>query len=200
MHSESLKTEVLNGQDQAATLRARALEFKPIVPILTLIGGPQGTGKTSLAENLIHRAKKLDPSIWIAEETDGLISNRLILITTPEDQSLVGCYTKIKSVLENPARSNGHNDFCVIVNRARSREEGRRVFDRLDRAVEKHLGLRLTPLGAVPEDPFMALSLKKQSLLVSCYPSSPASLAVHGLAERLLNHLQKTGMEEDVWR
>ncbi len=124
-----------------------------------------------------------------------LVSDRIVMVTTPDPASLMDSYTAIKAVVgKDPSKT-----FSVIVNRVGNGAEGRRIFERIESVVAKYLGIQLESLGEVPEDPFMSLSHKKRSPLVSCYPGSPASLAVHGLAERLLTQFQKTAFRGSAW-
>ena len=75
--------------------------------------------------------------------------------------------------------------FQLIANSVASETEGRRVFQRLKKACDQFLAVRLDFLGAVPTDKHVRLAVRQQKALLELYPNSPAGMALRRIAVKL---------------
>jgi flagellar biosynthesis protein FlhG len=71
------------------------------------------------------------------------------------------------------------------VNMARSEFEARKTFTQLTRVAERFLQVNLRWAGWVPWDSEVPEAVRRQQPLVDMAPSTPATRAIDGLAERL---------------
>ena len=108
-------------------------------------------------------------------------ATRLVLLTMPEAAALTDAYALAKIV---SLQVRGL-PVDVVVNRARSEEEGRAAFDRLAGAAERFLQRGLRYLGSAPEDPRLRDTINQPDHLLSP-DGSPALRALRAMAaERL---------------
>ena len=88
-------------------------------------------------------------------------SDLSVIVATPEPHSLTDAYALIKILSEEINRK----EFYVIINQARTIEEGQHVFLRLNEVAIKFLKTKLTFLGTVTHDPALhSLILRRQIL------------------------------------
>ncbi len=84
-----------------------------------------------------------------------------VIVATPEPHSLTDAYALIKILSEEINRK----EFYIVINQARSVEEGQHVFLRLNEVAIKFLKAKLHFLGAVAHDPALnSLILRRQIL------------------------------------
>lgn len=110
-------------------------------------------------------------------------AHRVVLIATPEPTSITDAYATMK-VLN---RTNGEQDFHLMVNRAASEEQGLEVFQTLRRAAEHFLNVRPTYLGSVARDPNVQRAVYRQQPVMLLHPDSPASRDFRSLAGKLVD-------------
>jgi flagellar biosynthesis protein FlhG len=83
-------------------------------------------------------------------------------------------------------RERGIQRVHVIANMVRSPVEGRALYDKLARVVEKFLPeASLAYLGAIPQDDALRRAVQKQKPVVEAFPSAQASAAFRELAGRI---------------
>jgi flagellar biosynthesis protein FlhG len=104
-----------------------------------------------------------------------------LVIVTPEPTSLTDAYALIKVLSTRYAE----NSFAVLVNMARSEFEARKTFTQLTRVAERFLQVNLRWAGYVPWDSEVPEAVRRQQPVIELAPSSPATRAIAGLAERL---------------
>ncbi len=95
-----------------------------------------------------------DPNSIVRSLTLG--GDTLVVVTTPEPQSIRGCYRLIKLV----ATASPVRHVEVVVNRARSVAEGADAFDALHRTTLAVMGQPLRSLGVILEDPRVAEAVR----------------------------------------
>ena len=84
-----------------------------------------------------------------------------LIVATPEPHSLTDAYALIKILSEEINRK----EFFVVINQARTVEEGKHVFLRLNEVVMKFLKSKLNFVGSVTHDPALNnLILRRQVL------------------------------------
>jgi flagellar biosynthesis protein FlhG len=104
-----------------------------------------------------------------------------LVIVTPEPTSLTDAYALVKVLSTRYAEHN----FAILVNMARSEFEARKTFTQLTRVAERFLQVNLRWAGWVPWDSEVPEAVRRQQPLVDMAPSTPATRAIDGLAERL---------------
>jgi flagellar biosynthesis protein FlhG len=105
-----------------------------------------------------------------------------LVITTPEPTALTDAYAYIKVThAEDPAA-----DLRVVVNMAGSAAEGQRTYQTLLKACQSFLKLTPPLAGVVRRDKKVAECIRRQSPLLTKYPSSEAAQDIEGVVDRLL--------------
>lgn len=116
-------------------------------------------------------------------------ADEVLLVVTPEPTSVTDAYATIKVL----ARRYGRRQVSVVVNRASKRDleqTARAVVRHLQYVVDRFLGrdapVTLTLRGAIPEDPAVGDSVRRQCLLALFNPDAPACRAIAELGEALV--------------
>ncbi|GFK92761.1 Flagellum site-determining protein YlxH [Fundidesulfovibrio magnetotacticus] len=105
----------------------------------------------------------------------------LLLVTNPDPAALTDAYALVKVLSGNGLRRAP----SLVVNRVSGPEQGRDIFERLRRAMARHLSLDLRYAGHVPRDHHVAAAAARQRALVKLFPAAPAARALMELAGRL---------------
>lgn len=108
-------------------------------------------------------------------------ADQLILVTTPEPTALVDAYSFLKILLSTRPTSRIH----LVINLARSYEEGTSTYQRLSSVIGRHLGVSATLLGVVPRSRGVDRAVRTQRPLLRLAPSDPAAVAIRQMAARL---------------
>lgn len=93
-------------------------------------------------------------------------SHKTYIITTPEPPALMDAYALIKSMY----KIYGYENFKVIINMAKNKEEGEITFNKLKVSVKKFLDLDLQLLGILPFTKNLHYAVKKKELIVTLFP------------------------------
>jgi len=104
-----------------------------------------------------------------------------LVIVTPEPTSLTDAYALVKVLSTRYAE----HSFAVLVNMARSEFEARKTFTQLTRVAERFLQVNLRWAGWVPWDSEVPEAVRRQQPVIELAPSTPATRAIQGFAERL---------------
>lgn len=110
-----------------------------------------------------------------------LAADEVIVVTTPEPTALTDAYGVIKVLNYH----QGQGQLKLVVNMARSREEGQKTADKLLTVTREFLGREVKLLGIVPCDINVQKAVCKHSPYIIAYPSSPASLSTMRIALNL---------------
>lgn len=144
-------------------------------------------------ENLINAFNELQGyDILLIDTGAGVGSNvigfthpadEVIVVTTPEPTSITDAYGIIKSiVLVDPGKR-----ISLLVNRADSSLEGRKVAERVVNISSQFLNVSVNNLGFVFDDDSVAKSVRRQKPFYSLFPKSKASSCLNNISARLLN-------------
>ncbi|MCC7464319.1 MAG: MinD/ParA family protein [Gammaproteobacteria bacterium] len=101
-----------------------------------------------------------------------------LVVLRDEPASLTDAYAVIKVM----SRDFGLRRFRILVNMVRGEEPGSGVFRRLQRVADRYLDVQLDYVGDVPDDAWLARSVRAQRTVVEAYPGSPAARAFKKLA------------------
>ena len=108
-------------------------------------------------------------------------ADTLLVLATDEPTSLTDAY----AVLKLYAADRPQGDARVVVNQAPSRQAGQRTYATLARACETFLGRAPTLAGIVRRDDRVRDAIRRQTLLLTRHPASPAAADVEAVAHSL---------------
>ncbi|MBQ3921685.1 MAG: MinD/ParA family protein [Spirochaetales bacterium] len=110
-------------------------------------------------------------------------SDEVIIVTTPEPTAITDAYGIIKIIateVNNPAL-----ELKLIVNRATSVIEGRKVAERVINIANQFLNVKVDNLGIIYEDIIITQSVRKQMPFIINDPKAKASQCVKHIVSRL---------------
>jgi flagellar biosynthesis protein FlhG len=108
-------------------------------------------------------------------------ADMLLVLATDEPTSLTDAY----AVLKLYAADRPQGDVRVVVNQAPNRQAGQRTYATLERACETFLGRAPTLAGIVRRDDRVRDAIRRQTLLLTRHPASPAAADVEAVARSL---------------
>jgi flagellar biosynthesis protein FlhG len=111
-------------------------------------------------------------------------ADRLCVLATDEPTSLTDAYAVLKLHAADTARSGG--EAVLVINQAVSRAAGERTHATLARACATFLGTAPQLAGVIRRDERVRDAIRRQTLLLSRHPASPAGEDVERLAAALL--------------
>ncbi|GAU07688.1 MinD/ParA family protein [Desulfoplanes formicivorans] len=184
----------------------------PVAANMNLIPGSSGISRMAELPReqravLVDEFKKLDGyDFLLIDNSPGLSrqvvslclsARELIVVVNPEVTSLVDAYALIKVLRENGLWSRPR----IIVNRAESMGDAKRIFATLHATLEKYLNLKCSLLGVIPLDAQAKTAFSKQPFFLS-HPHSPAARCTQFIAKRILvqeSRHWKKGRPEEFW-
>lgn len=109
-----------------------------------------------------------------------------MVVVNPDPASITDSYALIKVL------SQRHHEtrFSIIANCVRDEAEAISVYRRLSDVAAKFLCVSLDLKGFIPNDPNLRQATKQQQLVVAAAPSSPSSLGIRRLAEKISGYGQ----------
>ena len=122
-------------------------------------------------------------------------SNETIIVTTPDPTSVTDAYALVKTVKEEATDIPA---FKIIVNRTDEAEEGREIFDKLNRVATRFLNVKLDYLGAIPYDRELVRAVKKQQPAVVAFPQCSFAKCITRITDRLLDIHNKPAREGGI--
>ena len=109
-------------------------------------------------------------------------AQEVLVVVCDEPASITDAYALIKVLCRERGILRAH----VVANMVRSPVEGRALYDKLARVVEKFLPeASLAYLGAIPQDDALRRAVQKQKPVVEAFPSAAASAAFRDIATRI---------------
>ena len=117
-------------------------------------------------------------------------SEETIVITTPEPTSLTDAYSLIKAT-DHFKLTNTAN---VIVNRAFSIKDGEETYNKLKRAVDKFLTIKVNYLGSISEDRKLVEGVRAQVPFTILYPKCDASKSIERISNKLIGNASVENM------
>lgn len=109
-------------------------------------------------------------------------AQEVLVVVCDEPASITDAYALIKLL----ARERGQLRVHVVANMVRGPVEGRALYDKLARVVERFLPeASLAYLGAVPQDEHLRRAVQKQKPVVDAFPASPSAVALREIATRI---------------
>lgn len=117
-------------------------------------------------------------------------SEETIVITTPEPTSLTDAYSLIKAT-DHFKLTNTAN---VIVNRAFSIKDGEETYNKLKRAVDKFLTIKINYLGSISEDRKLGEGVRAQVPFTILHPKCDASRSIERISNKLIGNASVENM------
>ncbi len=108
-----------------------------------------------------------------------LVAGEKIIVANPEPTSIIDAYALMK-VLH---LKHGEKRFNLLVNQARSKEEGLEVYRNITVVSDKYLNVSLDYLGHIPFDENLPKAVRQQKAVLELFPKSTASKSFMTLAE-----------------
>lgn len=108
-------------------------------------------------------------------------AQEILVVVTPDPASITDAYALIKVL----AQRHHETHFSIVPNAVRDEAEALAVYKRLSDVAARFLCVSLDFKGFVPNDPNLRQATKMQQLVVLSSPSSPSSLALKRLAEKV---------------
>ena len=108
-------------------------------------------------------------------------ADMLLVLATEEPTSLTDAY----AVMKLYAADRPKGDVRVVVNQAATRPAGERTFATLERACQSFLGHAPRLAGVIRRDDHVRDAIRRQTLLLSRHPASPAAADVEAIARLL---------------
>ena len=116
-------------------------------------------------------------------------ADRLLVLATEEPTSLTDAYAVLKLHAADRGADRGagrDRDARIVVNQAASPAAGERTYTTLARACTRFLGQTPPLAGIIRRDGMVREALRRQSLLLTRHPASPAAADVEAAAARLI--------------
>lgn len=115
-------------------------------------------------------------------------SDDVLVVMTPEPPSMTDAYGLIKTIKNQLTNINVH----VVVNRVQSETEANQTYERLEKAVARFLGLHISLLGWIYDDPLVGRSVMNQKPLGITSPQSPAYKCIDWIAGNIMGEYFQT--------
>jgi flagellar biosynthesis protein FlhG len=110
-----------------------------------------------------------------------------LVVATPEPTSIADAYAMIKTIAQIRAVISPKSGFrtAIIVNQARSPEEGRAVHERIAATSKKFLGIQPPLLGIIAHDTVVPASVRARKPFLLSNPTSKCSKDIRTLSVSL---------------
>ena len=139
-----------------------------------------------LAELEGYDVMLIDTGAGVGANVLGLVlpADDIVVVTTPEPTAITDAYGMIKSIV---AASGSEKKIKLVVNRAPSAIEAKRVADRLMSISGQFLKTGVESLGFVFEENLVQKSIRSQRPHVVLYPGSKSAACINHIGARLVN-------------
>lgn len=123
-----------------------------------------------------------------------VVSNEVILVTTPEPTSITDSYSLLKALNKRDDFDKSQNHIKIVTNRVRSYEEGANLYNKLNVVVNKFLNFNIEFLGIIENDENMSKAVIQQKPISMAYPNSKGAKSFKKISDTLL---EKKTTDED---
>lgn len=123
-----------------------------------------------------------------------VVSNEVILVTTPEPTSITDSYSLLKALNKRDDFDKSQNHIKIVANRVRSYEEGANLYNKLNVVVNKFLNFNIEFLGIIENDDNMSKAVIQQKPISMAYPNSKGAKSFKKISDTLL---EKKTTDED---
>ncbi len=113
-------------------------------------------------------------------------ADNVFVVTTPEPTSITDAYAVIKTFMNYSTPR-----FEVIVNQAKTTEQGEAIIKRLQTTSQLFLRSHITAAGVIPFDSVVPLSVSSRTPFLISHPTANVSRAITQIAHRIDRNQQK---------
>lgn len=192
-------SHVLSGERTLSEVLLEGPGGLKIVPASSGISRMAALSQTEQA-GLIHAFSELEevPDVFIVDTAAGIgqsvcnfcaATQEVVIVLCDEPAAITDAYALIKLLW----REYGLKEFHVLANMSNSHEEGRELFNKLERVAARYLEVNLNYFGVVPFDQSMRQASLRQVTATQQFPNSPAALAFRQLAQTVNNWPRREG-------
>ena len=192
-------SHVLSGERSLSEVLLEGPGGLRIVPASSGISRMAALSQTEQA-GLIHAFSELEevPDVFIVDTAAGIgqsvcnfcaATQEVVIVLCDEPAAITDAYALIKLLW----REYGLKEFHVLANMSNSHEEGRELFNKLERVASRYLEVNLNYFGVVPFDQSMRQASLRQVTATQQFPNSPAALAFRQLAQTVNNWPRREG-------
>ena len=192
-------SHVLSGERALSEVLLEGPGGLKIVPASSGISRMAALSQTEQA-GLIHAFSELEdvPDVFIVDTAAGIgqsvcnfcaATQEVVIVLCDEPAAITDAYALIKLLW----REYGLKEFHVLANMSNSHEEGRELFNKLERVAARYLEVNLNYFGVVPFDQSMREASLRQVTATEKFPNSPAALAFRQLAQTVNNWPRREG-------
>lgn len=178
--------DILNGAKiEEIIFNTRGIDILPGFSGIDAINEVEDSAVLRFIQNLNSISENYD---YILIDTAAGIDNKVIsfirassqtyVITTPEPTAIMDAYALIKSM----KKLYDYSNFKVIINMAKSEEEGFETFERLRTSVKKFLDMELNLGGILPFTKNIQKTVRKKQIISEVYPSDKFVLQLKRIA------------------
>lgn len=111
-------------------------------------------------------------------------SDETIILTTPEPTSITDAYALIKTIKGSSVKLP---DFKMVVNRVDDEAEGIEIYNKINKASSKFLGINIENLGYIPYDNYLVKAVKKQQPASICFPNCEFTRCISNIGYKLMD-------------
>lgn len=135
----------------------------------------------------------IDTGAGIAQTVLGLLAaaDEVYVVTTPEPTSITDAYGIIK-IIATEMLDNRPN-LKLLVNRAHSAAEGKRVAERIITIVGQFLNYQIDYLGFIYDDPAVSSSVLRQKPFIAAQPNAKCSICI----KHIVGRIEKTKLDTE---
>lgn len=112
----------------------------------------------------------------------GLPAQEIVVVVSAEGDSITDAYALIKTM----NRHYGKRHFRILVNKVRSDEEARAVFDNMSKVARRFLAISLEFMGHVPLDESLRQASRLKGSVIDAFPLSAASSSFRQIADSVV--------------
>ena len=125
----------------------------------------------------------IDTAAGVGENVTGVLisADEILIVATPEPTSIVDAYATIKII----SRHAADKPISIVVNNVIGIGDAEKVYQQINRAVNRFLGRDVQFLGMIPNDSEVTNAVRDQTPLVHYAPDTPASRAVRLIAKQI---------------
>jgi flagellar biosynthesis protein FlhG len=167
---------------------ASGIHVLPVARAMQALARLSGGERERLLESLTAASRGMDV-VLVDATTDGHSvcaslsgDEPLLLVLNATADGITESYALLKQM----AAHNGRQAFDLVVNKARSAQEARTVFDNMAQVAQRHMQVGLKYLGHIPLDDKLIRATQLHRPLVEMLPDAAASCAFIELARNLM--------------
>jgi len=123
-----------------------------------------------------------------------LASAEVIVVITPEPESLSSAYSLIKTLQTNGFKG----ELAAVVNRCENIDDGRQAYSALQATAASEFNVEIPLLGLVYEDTELTKSAEDHQAVTLSKPESVASRCIRNVAKRIVEDRPRLSADEDM--